>query len=826
MLPLHPTILIGCGSYGRSALRRTLQLAHDRGALVWEDVADQGHSVVRRIKQLALVVTPAGPGEDTSAEGDLARDLYNNLEELPAGRPDLFAQMVLRQKERLLDAGRRSTDAARLRLGLDVFVLAQPAAIDLLGNMEALLQPVMDLLANDRSLQPPAPGADLLNFTLILDFDRYWDQSPAGRALRREVQAFAKRCMDRQREGRPSFSRIYLCDGQTGDGRRGESLRIEETAMFLGLLLFEGQRQNVSLRSLFQREHDDSPALAAFGVRCMERSKTLLTRLAAAKFASGWLQSLAGSSATAEAVGSLTSRLDDYLPERIDFAADRADLDAALEAGLDEIERQLVGWTLQTAGEERWSAGVREIAERAVLRIQSELSAVGSECAQRAAERLFGGMSKRLEQLVSEAMGDPGNPLPLGAAIHALQDVERRLLAGISQPAPWEVPEGDPYAGVDEVHRRFREMLDGHVDVADLKQAWPLLAVMAAAAWTPIALSAADELTPVDPTTTFAWRLLHQAVVALDKPWIVAPVLFAAAWIAGARWFHRQITARIERARMFYLHPDQGRLIECLRRLTRFGATGASLRAYRDRVYQEMLDRLRADALRAIGQILERLRERQVEAGWLRGQMREFLRTHGVDPDSDALSVDSDRALSAGYRISIEAEPSLRRILTKNPATRERFKSMQSESKILERWSDRYCDAFLYPVVFLEHLSEYYRELPAQQVAPAEDQLAARSREIIGAVEGFGQFPLAFDWGATTGAAVTTENYCLLPAAWRALPGVMSAIAGQAFPEHRIISGADPDVAYLLRVQLGVLPARLVEGEARAPIPVPEAASG
>src|SRR5215213_9160166 len=127
----HPTLLIGHGAFGRTVLRRLLAGTAARGALVWQEAPDGSGPAARRLKNLVLLgVGGRGTGPEPAndpEQREIFRDLERQIEEVePSG--DALAAAMDRAAARLLAAEDRAADPDRLRLGLDVIVLAQPAA--------------------------------------------------------------------------------------------------------------------------------------------------------------------------------------------------------------------------------------------------------------------------------------------------------------------------------------------------------------------------------------------------------------------------------------------------------------------------------------------------------------------------------------------------------------------------------------------------------------------------------------------------------------------------------------------------------------------------
>ncbi len=54
------------------------------------------------------------------------------------------------------------------------------------------------------------------------------------------------------------------------------------------------------------------------------------------------------------------------------------------------------------------------------------------------------------------------------------------------------------------------------------------------------------------------------------------------------------------------------------------------------------------------------------------------------------------------------------------------------------------------------------------------------------------------------------ESHALVPAAWSVVPELMQALREHRWTDAKIVRGGDPGRVYLLRIQLGVAPERLL----------------
>lgn len=804
MLQLHPSILIGYGSYGRRVLRRLLTDAEAHGMLVWEDVPFTGGPTARRLKNLALLYVPERPGTgEEGVQGDLARDLYQQIQEIASEEGDL-RKAVLDAKGLLLNVSARSPQQDRLRLGLDVYVMAQPAKMEILGTLGEILQPVMDEISNDPGLRRPAQGSDLLNFILVLDFENFWDASNWGREIRHEVHSSVQRWEDRVLAGRPGFGRIYLIDGHTSDGYKDEEVRIDEVTLFLEFALFAGMRDDQNLRRIYQRENDSIQPLATFGIRVIERSHGLLKRLVAAYFASKWLGYMAGSQAASEqqAHTQLGVFLADFRPDSLDMSEPRAELTRKLEEGIAELERELMALPID---EEDWPKKVRARVPISILRLKVDLASWAAQRAQQIASQRLGDLPQKLQAAITHALHNQTALAPLGAVINELENLQVAFEQEPSKPTPsppaveWD----NAFSTIDDIHGEYEHFKRTQVNANRLADWWLLLGIVLAASWTPILVEAIDDLPRPDANSMSVLHAAYQLLTLTGRPIFAAPLLFLAAWAIGRYGFHRSIQARVKRGLLTFTHPDRGRIVNRVRGLLRSSRLRVSLEAYVDQVFQNMVGRLHSEVLNEIDHARDRLEMRRKELEWLRNELRRFLGTYGLDPDRSTPSFGVARNQRPGCRFSTETDEDLQRLLRRNLATRERFESVQASLKPFAGWNERYSDSFLYPVIFLEKLSREYEEGDVTHHAPS-------SQKFTEFLQRFGQFSCAIGWDSGGGAgADPLQPYCVIPESWKSMKDAVTGLSDYGFGPQRVLSGPDLDRCYLLRLQLGVSPERL-----------------
>lgn len=842
----HPirraTLLVGYGRFGREVLRRVLAASAPRGVLDWEEPAGGARASERDLRDLALLHIPdrlaVEPGareldETADARGPagIMGDLYRQIQVLePRSDPRAdLSEAAVRIAEKLLSATARANRGDAQPLGLDVIVTAHPGEPEVLGLLDDMLAAAMDALANNANLVRAVSGAGALNALEILDFENYWDASEAGRRLRRAASSSLAQWEKRRAGGRPAPGRVYLVDGRTADGIRDRRHRIDEISLFLELLLFEGQRGG-DLQHLWRAAGAHESPLAVFGVRSMERSAGLLARIAAARFAVDWLDYLAGeSSPGGETPGlELAERLAVYRSERLDRRLGADELRAYVAGELRGLEAELLALPSEDPG---WPAAVieryTETARRTTAHVAGE-TAVRVDALRR--ERLDQLPAELAEGIAADLHHDR-RPVPLGRVVRTLEEAAAELEAAADRTEP-ETAEDDGGAAASagpaeaaraeldaltDAYRRFRR---GQVRLDGLRQQWwPLWAAVLAAGLTPSLRALIAEIPPPDPTKV----LLVKAYGALQwtaNPIALAVILFLAVWALGATWFQKLAAARQSRAARFYHDADRGRFADRLRaELSETGTLGAPLYRELELTLEDTALSVRGAVSREIARALERLRERRREMLWLAGELRDFLKLHGVTLAEGWHELDRRRRDGTGIRQSAERGEDLERILERNPPSPERFRSTQADERPFEGWDERYGDTFLFPLPFLDRLSRIYDE-GVELTDPGPDFLAFLDRH--------GSFDLAFAWKAQDGLPAD-RRYSLLPAAWHRRPGLVERLADLRTSEDDVLVGADAARAYLLRLRTGIAPRCLLEAgaaeEALADARMREAAS-
>ncbi|HEV7506938.1 MAG TPA: hypothetical protein VGS07_18755 [Thermoanaerobaculia bacterium] len=817
----NPTILIGHGVFGRTLLRRLLTSTAARGALDWQDGPAGGDPAARRLKNLALLSLAgrgAGRAADSDGRAEEDRDLFSELEsqiEEVAASPAALAAALEAAADRLLAAEDRAADAERLPLGLDVVVLSHPRVPEDVGELLNLLPLGMGRLAGRVTLERKAEGHERLNFLQILDFDQFWESSERGRRLRETVHKAVVHWEGQLENRRAGFGRTYLVDGQTQDGARDESYRIDEIILFLEFLLFEGQRDG-DLQKLYGRQRGSEPTVGTFGVRLVERSAGLLSRLAAAAFGAGWLQHLAGAAGVdGDAdLAELRRHLAPYRAAHLRELLATDDLRTRLEMGLRQVEASLSELNPNLAD---WPAQARERTRSAMLQLKNHLSRWAGQRVAQLDEELLTALPRELAAGVESALHRGGNPATLGRVIAELAGLVRET-EDLSPPAPRETAAGeDPFDGLEAAHARYLEAKAEQIDAGRLPRWWGLLALVVAAAWTPLLLEALAEVPKPDPASHHLLRWGWQALQVFARPWLAGVVLFLAAFAAGRFAFQRTLDWRVRRALAFHTDPERGRLTDRIRAaLAPGGGLRAQLDRFAERVERDLAARVRSDVQRETRRVLGLLRERGREALWLRDRLLDFLKGYGLDASLAGEGFERARRRRGGVRQSLERGEELKVLLQKNAPRPERFRSTQLKKQPFQGWAERYCGAFLHPLRFLDELSEEYPD--SADTVLAGGPAAAVRAELLEFLARNGRFHPAFDWPQTEGVSVVL-SHALVPASWSVVPEVTRLLHDYGWTDAKISRGGDPGRVYLLRVQLGVTPERLLARQSQAVLP-------
>lgn len=805
--PARPAILVGIGDFGHTVVRRLLTSAALRGSLEWTSPGGGASPGERSLRDLAPIhledpLASGGsrsPGDRDEPSGfEVMQDLYRQIATVPAGD---------RQAERLADAAQdgleRLLAAPVLKArgggpGVDVFVISQPTDARAIGTLDRLVRPLMQRLGNPVFLRHNRRTS----YIGILDFTSYWDRSDPAAQRRRQLRKSVEHWRVEGAAGRPAFDRFYLVDGRAEAGVTDEKRRVEEIGLLLELMLFEGQRGE--LQRLFQMHTADESPVYAFGVRVMERRAGLLSRRAAAEFGRGWLRYLAGTGGerAEDEPEELRRALEAYTPAALEARLGTDRVRETLHGALDDLENDLAA-SLESPAE-NWSETVRERYAAWEERTWRELSAAARERMESLRRDHLGSLERNLAEAIEADLHRADRPVPLGAVLAELDGVLDELeREPVDPPA---VRSRDLGRHLRRMARRYRRFVTERLHLARLQRFWLLLALAVATGAAPLLAELLQDLPQPGPMAPFLWTRAWRAIQHASSPLVTGGAVFAASWALGALWVQRRFRGRLARAERVFLDSDQGMLVDRIREAL---APGGSLRSpieeRLERRLADMVQAARSGVRREVGRVRALLGERRRELDWLGSRLEEFETVHGGDGAG---------ADDSGIRIAVEGQDDYQHMLRRNPAEPTRFRSAQSSRQPFAGWNDPWCDAFLYPLDFIERLSGLYRdpfdqELARPEVGP-EQELWADC--FVRFVEEHGSAPLTFHWDRQEGLP-PEERFCLLPPMWRRLRGVQETLLDHKVDRDRVLPSREVGRAFLLRIQGGVAPRCLTDAE-------------
>lgn len=801
----RPAMLIAIGSFGRAVAKKLLVEAALRGRLSW--LAGEDHGGERWVAGLGVLWLPEGeaPAElevaDGSAGLELMHDLDRQIERVePAAGESALAEAAVTLAKRLLAARARGELAAAPPLGLDVVVVARPVKAEAIGWLERVLPPALDRLA---AMFPPRPAsATQLAFLQILDFENFW--SADGAEVRAGLKASAIRWRERALAGRPAFGRIYLVDGRTRDGFKSGKDRLEEIALFLDLLLLEEVRGAGDLHRLFGRRQDGEWPLATFGVRAFERSSQLTSRLAAAFFALGWLAHLDHGSTGpggADPRPAVETWLDEIADTKIHARLGLPAVDQGIDHAFSALEKELEQVAPNSPD---WPARIAESLQKGTAAAEARLEAELDR-----ALALHGRWLDELPEKIAAALDrdfeDPICPASLATALTRLERRRVPAVAAISPRAEGEASAAQELADLAGLHGRFEAFLEEAVDLARLRGFWLLWAAAFSLVGAPLLLEALRTVpAPAAASHTFfqaAFRLFD----SLRHPAAVASVLTLALGAFGFFVIHGRLVRALERGRRFFLDPLKGRFPAALRRaLGRGGGLRRPLERRLESVFGNVAESLRGRLAREIELLGERLRERRRELSWLKEQLAELLRVHGLEDERSTVPA----IRPSSVLVSAGREKDLAERLLTNPAAEGRFRSLQVSERPFLGWQETYGGLFLRPLEFLDRLSRSFAE-PEPGSAGSPDSAAGETpwvRGLADFLQRHRRFDLAFSW-PREGAPIE-ELICLGPLSWQRLLGVQARLREIGVADERTLVLGESRL-YLLRLQLGVEPSQL-----------------
>ncbi|MCG8462197.1 MAG: hypothetical protein MI919_38425, partial [Holophagales bacterium] len=315
----------------------------------------------------------------------------------------------------------------------------------------------------------------------------------------------------------------------------------------------------------------------------------------------------------------------------------------------------------------------------------------------------------------------PRNPHPRSArsVLERLDLWRRRLVpppSGDSADAP---SEEDTLRGLGTLHGRYMSFREDQIAAEDNRAFWPLWAAAIAVAGGPGLLELLTTIPAPDPNDShhilvWAHGLFEQAL----GPVPVSLGLGLGALAAGLLLAQPRLARGAERGRRFFADVDRGRIADRLRReLARGGGLRSPVEA---RLAAAAADReagVRGRLVREIDRLRRRLRQRRREIGWLREQLAELLRVHGLGPKGRRGDAETLRQ-GSGVRRAAETVGDVRRLLSSNPPGPERFRSMQSSERPLAGWRQADAGSFLRPLDFLDGLSRRFHDIDAHASDP------------------------------------------------------------------------------------------------------------
>lgn len=805
----RPTLLIGFGGYGLDALQRLLHQSALRGVLRWQETQSGGVATAqRRLQDLALLALP-DPCERSAADSVQAAagapqfltDLDRQIQCPATGaRPDM-AEIAQRVRELADGLVSQTASDRRDPVGLDLILLARPSAPDSIPHLDLLLQHCLETLADSSFFKRAVQGAANLSAILILDFDDYWlgagasESVATARALRAALRNSMQVWERRQAERLVALDRCYLLDGRTAIGYRPPQVRLDEAVVFLELLLFEGLR--TQRQGLYQQQSLLQPIAATFGIRLLEESTAVLSREAAATFGRRWLDALIGDQA----------RCPDREPRRLRetlATCDRAAIERHLAAGrLDQVcaagSEQLVD-TLMAVPDPRsadWLERVRTVFEAERQALGQALERAGRECVGAFAEGQLKDLEQRLVQAVNADLHDERAPVSLLLVRAALAEVRQGLDARPEPPPPAPGATADPLHRLGQMQRRYRDQRDEWL--ADqgrlLHRFWPLLALLLALGLAPPSVRFADQIGRQFSLT--GWDGLNAIVTvvrALDHPLTWTLGWFVCLWGVLALGVQPLIANRIARAQCFFSNTQRGRFLDHLRDL---------VEPLRESLLAPMQHGLRAslidDVRKTIGRIDDRLAERAREMDWLRRQLNEFLR----------LSTRPAMAVRHWVRPGLTLET----IMQARPVERVCY-PQDDLPRPFDGWHQRYCDAFLDPLRFIDCLSQPYAgaDEAAGERSTLDGDQAERRRALRDFID-HGTLAPACRFLQDTGVP-EERRWCIAAHRWRTIPGMPDEVNHRLgiIPDD-ILPTADRTRLYLLVVQPGIAADNLERGE-------------
>jgi len=776
----RPTILIGYGTFGLNVLRRLLASTVLRGVLSWEDHNNAGNS----IKNLALFWVKDIKSQDEGASDDgisleMMRDLFSQIQTVKSDDSGLELASSINevvQKRLLADNGDANYD--NLPLGLDVFVIMQPSTLGDVAHLNRLLRPTLQRLVNYPNLQHTDYA---LNFIQIVGFENYWDNSENGKNVRTAMHL----TVQNWQQTTPRFERFYFVDGCTRDAIRLESQRIDEISLFLEFLLFEGQRIG-PFANLYKSQDSESP-IATFGIRLVERSSDIFSRLAAAIWTIGWLDYLLGVENTGidtEPSG-LKAKLELYRPSILEKELGEEDLRALLNNKFRALEQSLVKLGIA----DNWPQEVRERYETTVKELETLLTAEVHKRFNDVTNQHLNNLANDLQEGITDDLHNISAPVTLGAVIREINNTSDALDIPATSTEISPVNETNKVLeSATEIYAQYAAFNKERLRIESFKW-WRLIFSLALTiGLTPVIVDLLGSIAKPDKIDEFL-TMAYDTLQVINNPVGIGISIFVMA-VGISFVFQKSIYKRLKQAGEYWTHPNRGRFINYVRRILQ---PNEVLRKpsedFLERLLSDMALTIRVEVRHHLNQVKFNLQEREREMQWLQEQLRDFLMTHGIDADG------KPSTHASNVRHSMEQMENINYRLGFYPAIPERFRSAQSDKQPFYDWNKRYNDKFLYTLKFIDELKDLFDGPPLN-----EDQIA---NQFIAFLEQHGNFSLAFSWPAQEGVP-PGRRFCLLPQSWKRLSGMTSAMSNVGITETNIHPSPDESRAYLLNIQTGV----------------------
>jgi hypothetical protein len=453
-----------------------------------------------------------------------------------------------------------------------------------------------------------------------------------------------------------------------------------------------------------------------------------------------------------------------------------------------------------------WFDRVRKVFESERQALGQTLERSGWEIVSAFKERQLKDLEQRLVKAVDADLHDERAPVSLMQVRAALAEVRQGL---DTRPEPLPASPAltaHPLLRLGTMQQRYRDQLDEWLTDQGrlLHRFWPLFALLLALGLASLSVRFAPLLTlpGLDRLDT-----LITALRAVDHPLSWTLFWFVCLWGVLALRVQPLITNRIERAQRFFSNTQRGRFHDHLRGLVE--PLWESLLAP---VQHNLCSSLINDVRKTLSRIDDRLAERAREMDWLRRQLNEFLR----------LSTQPTMAVRQWVRRGLTLET----IMQSRPV--ERICYPQDDlPRPFAGWHQRYCDAFLDPLGFIDRLSKPYAEADeAAQERHAvgsnlgstggatwgEEDPGERRRALLDFIDN-SQLAPACRFLQDTGVP-EERRWCITAQRWRTIPGMQDEL------DHRlgiipddILPAADRSRLYLLVVQSGIAADNLERGE-------------